>query len=207
MVTTGARVNAFRTLMQQLGREEAERKPPAPRIGSLPSATAEQVMNLYRALGGIQDSPRLAPGSWDVVYTDGLLLELDEDMHFHRYRGITLDAPWAAQLPWTAPYRGYVVDGEKRAGTGGKRWTNPSAERMFGVADPDGVMGVHGAPRWKQRAMYDAMKDAAAEAGQVRLARVSIYDLVEGHRLNDVLYGRVTVDAGAVDELVTRRTT
>lgn len=79
-------------------------------------------------------------------------------------------------------------------------------ERMFGQADLDGVIGVHGAPRWKQRAMYDVVKDAAAAAGQVRLARVSIYDVVDGHTLNDVLYGRVTVDARAVDELVVRRT-
>ena len=206
MVTTGARVNALRTLMLQLGHKEAPSKPPAPRIGSLPSATAEHVMDLYRALGGIQDSPRLAPGSWDVAYTGGLLLELDEDMHFNRYRGATLDAPWALKLPWTASYRQYVVGGEQRAGVGGKRWTNPSAERMFGEADLNGVIGVHGAPRWKQRAMYDAMKDAAAAAGQVQLTRVSIYDLVDGQMLNDVLYGRVMVDAGAVEDLVMRRT-
>ena len=193
--------------MQVLGHHEAARKPPAPRLGSLTAATADQVMDLYRALGGIQDAPKLAPGSWDVVYSDGLLIELDEDMHFHRYRGTTLDAPWAAALPWTAPYRRYVVDGERRAGSGGKRWTNPSAEKMFGPADQDGVIGLHGAPRWKQRAMYDAMKDAAAAAGQVRLARVSIYDQIDGHLLNDVLYGRVKVDAAAVEDLVVRRTT
>ena len=193
--------------MEQLGRQEAARKPASPRLWSLPAATAGQVMDLYRALGGIQEAPRLAPGSWDVVYSDGLLIELDEDMHFNRYRGTTLDAPWAAELPWTAPYRQYVLDGEQRAGTGGKRWTNPSAERMFGQADLDGVIGVNGAPRWKQRAMYDAMKDAAAATGQVNLARVSIYDLVDGQVLNDVLYGRVRVDAGAVEDLVVRRTT
>ena len=54
--------------------------------------------------------------------------------------------------------------------------------------------------------MYDAMKDAAAAVGQVKLARLSIYDLVDGHPLTNVLYGRVAVDLGAVDELVVRRT-
>lgn len=191
--------------MQQLGHQEAVRKPSSPRLGSLPAEVVGQVMDIYRALGGIQDAPKLAPGSWDVVYTDGLLIELDEDMHFNRYRGSTLDAPWAAKLPWTTAYRGYVVDGERRAGSGGKRWTNPSAEKMFGPADYDGVIGLHGAPRWKQRAMYDAMKDATAAAGQVRLARLSIYDQIDGHLLNDVLYGRVKVDAAAVERLVTRR--
>lgn len=192
--------------MQRIGRVEAAQKPPAPRLTTLPAATALDVMDLYRVLGGVQVAPKLAPGSWDIVYADGLVVELDEDMHFHRYRGTTLDAPWAAVLPWTAPYRRYVVEGERRAGTGGQRWTNPSAERMFGEADPDGVIGLHGAPRWRQRAMYDAMKDAAAAVGQVKLARLSIYDLVDGHPLNNVLYGRVAVDLGAVDELVVRRT-
>jgi hypothetical protein len=50
---------------------------------------------------------------------------LDEDLHFHRYRGITLDAPWAELLPWTVAYRQYVRDGERRAGIGGRRWTSP----------------------------------------------------------------------------------
>jgi hypothetical protein len=71
------------------------------------------------------------------------------------------------------------------------------AERLFGRADPDGVFGVHGAPRWKQRALYDPMKDAAAAVGQVRLARISIYDTVEDVALHDVLYDRAHVSADA----------
>ena len=77
---------------------------------------------------------------------------------------------------------------------------------MFGAADPDGVFGAYGAPRWKQRALYDSMKDASAAVGAVRLARLSIFDLVEGHSLNDVLYGRVAVDPQSIAELLEQRT-
>lgn len=196
----------LRQVLRTAGRVETKDVPFAPRLESLPSDVAASVLDLYRALGGIQNAPRLAPGSWDLAYADGLLIELDEDLHFHRYRGITLDAPWAEHLPWTVPYRGYVKEGERRAGTGGRRWTSPSAERMFGPSDSDGVFGEHGAPRWKQRALYDAMKDAAAAAGQVRLARVSIYDSVDGVALNDVFYGRVQVPAKSLAEFVDRRT-
>lgn len=206
MVRTGTRVDAFRAIMKHLGHVEAPRKPAAPRLMTLPAHTASQVMDLYRDLGGVQTAPKLAPGSWDIAYADGLLVELDEDMHFNRYRGTTHDAPWAVNLPWIADYGRYIVQGERRAGTGGKRWTSTSTERMFGRPDPEGVFGDNGAPRWKQRALYDAMKDAAASTGQVTLARVSIYDLVEGQLLNDVLYGRSRVDATAVKELVLRRT-
>lgn len=192
--------------MKQLGHSESARKPPPPRLETLPSTTADEVMDLYRTLGGVQSAPKLAPGTWDIAYDDGLLLELDEDLHFHRYRGMTLDAPWAIGLPWTRPYRTYVVEGERRAGTGGKRWTSPSAEKMFGTSDPDGSFEEHGAPRWKQRALYDAMKDAMAATGEIRLARVSIYDRVAGHTLNDVLYGRAEVPAESIEALVTGRT-
>lgn len=73
---------------------------------------------------------------------------------------------------------------------------------MFGLADPNGVIGLHGVPRWKQRALYDTMKDASAGIGQIRLSRVSIYDFVGGHRLNDMLCGRAVVDAHGIEELI-----
>jgi hypothetical protein len=206
MVKAGARVEVLRWILRLAGRVEMTAAPSAPRLDTLPAGTAELVMDLYRMLGGIQAAPRLAPGPWDVAYSDGLLLEFDEDLHFHRYRGTTLNAPWAELLPWTVPYRQYVRDGERRAGTGGRRWTTPAAERLFGRADPDGVFGGYGAPRWKQRALYDAMKDAAAAVGQVRLARISIYDTVEDVVLNDVLYRRAHVSADAIADLVNQRT-
>ncbi|MFT4164673.1 MAG: hypothetical protein QM650_05480 [Microlunatus sp.] len=195
----------LRQLLCDAGRTELPAPPPAPRLPSLPDGVRAGVLELYRMLGGVQDEPRLTPGSWDLAYTDGLLIELDEDLHFTRYRGVALDTSWAADLPWTDVYREYVVTGERRAGTGGRRWTSPSAERLFGPADPDGVFGEHGAPRWKQRALYDAMKDAAAASGVVRLARLSIYDRVAGVRLNDVLYGRAEVPMVALAEFVIQR--
>lgn len=207
VVKTGRRVTKLRELLRSAGRAELETAPPAPRLDSLPESVSASVLDLYRVLGGFQDVPRLAPGNWDVAYDDGLLLELDEDLHFHRYRGITLTAPWVTDLPWADAYREYVVTGERRAGTGGRRWTSPSAERMFGPADPDGVFGDRGAPRWKQRALYDAMKDTAAASGAVRLARISIYDRVAGALLNDVLYGRADIPAIAVAQLVDERST
>lgn len=206
MVRTGRRVDALRAIMRHLGHVEALKKPAAPRLEGFSERTTDQVMDLYRELGGVQTAPKLAPGSWDIAYSDGLVVELDEDMHFNRYRHTTLDAPWSLQLPWTKDYRGYCIRGEVHSGTGGRRWTNPSAEKMFGSADPEGVFDQRGGPRWKQRALYDSIKDAAAAAGYVRLARVSIYDLVDGQPLNEVLYGRGNVAPAAVAELVLRRT-
>lgn len=76
---------------------------------------------------------------------------------------------------------------------------------MFGGADPDGVFGEFGAPRWKQRALYDAMKDISAATGSVRLARVSIYDSIDGISLDDILYRKVRVPVESVAALVASR--
>src|SRR5437868_2696119 len=53
---------------------------------------ADDVLWVYRALGGRQHRPRIAPGGWDFATTD-MAVELDEQRHFNRYRRQTLDAP------------------------------------------------------------------------------------------------------------------
>jgi hypothetical protein len=64
-----------------------------------------------------------------------------------------------------------------------------------------------GAPRWKQRAFYDAMKDTAPAVDMgLAVARVSIYDNVAGVLLDDVLRERAEVNAGDVRRLVAERT-
>ena len=48
-------------------------------------------------------------------------------------------------------------------------------------SQPGDLASEGGAPRWKQRAIYDAMKDTvAAGAKGVRVARLSVYDNVSG---------------------------
>jgi hypothetical protein len=159
---------------------------------------------LYRRLGGALEQPRLAPGAWDLSF-ERVLIELDEGFHFNRYRALTLDQPWASHLPWRDAYLSYCTDHEQKSGTGGRRWSSPSASRMFGGTDPEAVFETYGASRWKQRALYDAMKDTSAIAGQVHLARVSIYDTIDGVLLDHILYGRATLPADQVVEHVLSR--
>jgi len=88
---------------------------------------------------------------------------------------------------------------------GGKRWSNDSAKRMIGGADSDGVFGKFGAPRWKERALYDAMKDVVAATRHVRLARVSIYDEVDGIRPDDILYRKASAPTEPVAAVISER--
>lgn len=159
--------------------------------------------------GAFRAAPALRPGGWDLQFGEVAVVELDEELHFNRYRAMTLSASWTARLPWTDHYLRYCREHEDdclSAGRWGKRWTNPSSERMFGKPAPPGELPGAGAPRWKQRALYDAMKDLGPAAGlRVRLARVSVHDHVEEQRLWDVLEGNAAVPADAIREFVEGR--
>lgn len=198
-------------MLAAAGHRQAVLKVPAPRLPDLTPDLAEHIKDLLEVLGGDHDAAtRLRPGSWDLALDGGLLVELDEELHFNRYRGHTLQAPWANELPWTKPYLEYCNLEEERclaAAKWGQRWTNPSCERMFGVASQPGDFDDGGgAPRWKQRALYDAVKDAfAMSQSEHRLARVSVHDIVDGTTLEQVLRTPTPEHGVAVARLVALR--
>ena len=185
---------------------------PAPRIEALPSELADAVMAVYKALGGRPDVPlRLRPGAWDLAFEDGLVVELDEELHFNRYRALTLEADWCSTLPWRDDYLTFCRAREPSclaAGKWGKRWTSPPCEAMFGAADSPGILWPSGAPRWKQRALYDVIKDAFALSGtSVRLVRLATYDYVDGVEVGAALQGHAALDLRALAALMKRRST
>jgi hypothetical protein len=120
-----------------------------------------------------------------------------------------LNASWASHLPWTEAYVSHCASHENRcleAGKWGRRWTNDSWARMF-VGGPPGDLDGQGAPRWKQRAFYDSIKDSDVGSGtELTIARVAIYDTVDGEALEDVLAGRADVEPAAVLAFVEQRT-
>jgi hypothetical protein len=156
-----------------------------PRLQDLPHAAKEEVMGVYRALGGLQDAPVLRPGSWDLL-VDGILVELDEQLHFNRYRAATLDCSSYGRLPRfpLAPYREFCVTKEReclRPGQAQGRWMNASTEKHFGPSSPRGDLSGNGSSRWKQRALYDLMKDLSQlNADFVPAARIAIWDCLPG---------------------------
>lgn len=157
--------------------------PRVPRLVDLPKAQQSRIRALYDLLGGSPNHfDRIRPGGWDLAFNtpDGLLLlELDEEQHFNRYRALTLEATSDLGLPWTPAYQAYNRDHEHRLLPGwgtGQRWTNPSAARFFGQPSTPGDFTGNGAPRWRQRAFYDAVKDVLSGR---RLARISVHDSLD----------------------------
>ena len=182
-------------------------EPGAPlRKDALPRPAQDELSRLYVEFGGDPAMIRLTPGGWDLRTGDGLVIELDEEFHFTRYRAMTLYPELLRALPWATDYLGYCYLHEAAASRGGGgRWTSPSTEKLFGASDPPGVFGERGSARGKQRALYDAMKDLAAVAGVVRLSRVSIFDRVGGVALGDILYGKAKADPEGIRAYVESR--
>ena len=211
MVRTGARSRELATLLSRVGLRTVDHRPRPPRIEHLSVEDRVRVDAIYRALGGSATDPSFRPGPWDLVLADGRVVELDEELHFNRYREMTLEAQWAYTLPWSAGYLGFCRQFESSclsSGGWGKRWTNPPSENLFGAADAPGSFSCVGAPRWKQRALYDTIKDLAALGDEkLSLVRVATVDTVEGVRLGEALDLRATVDLDALSDLVLTRTT
>lgn len=207
MVSTGNRASVLLAAMLALGFKTAS-APPVPRWSDDESSESARTIDMYRQLGGVQTQPRLAPGKWDLSFQD-LVVELDEELHFNRYRLVTFSRGWSDALPWSSDYRAFCSDHESScvsAGSWGQRWTTASTERQFGPAGTPKDLSGAGAPRWKQRALYDSMKDELAAFGGVRLARLSVHDTVGGVTLDSILNGRADMELDSIAELLQRRT-
>lgn len=174
---------------------------------------AARVLETYGALGGRGDRPTLRPGAWDIG-VDGVMVELDEHLHFNRYRAATLRSDLYKELPRfpLATFRSLCEEHESaclRAGSYGGKWSNTSCERMFGPAGAKGNLSGPGAPRWRQRALYDHMKDLMPLHDGTQVARLAIWEEVPGTNatLHDILSAKVLdpARAASVRALVSAR--
>ena len=176
----------------------------------LPAGVRSAIIDLHRGLGGVSDYSNFTSGKWDIATADRLFIEFDEQLHFNRYRQRTGQLPWTSVLPWTPAYARFNADHEDaclKAGSYGGKWTSPSTEKMFGAGDPPGILGEYGSPRWKQRALYDAVKDAyALHTPGIALARVSLHDQIGGANVHQALKG-AGLDPNALHEFVAARST
>jgi hypothetical protein len=143
----------------------------------------DEILRVYRLLGGEGIPSSGGPGKWDMEF-EGLIVELDEQRHFNRYRLKTLSSPIYSELT-AFPlelYRRYCTEHERdcvRAGSHGGNWSNRSCERQFGPSSSPGILEGGGSARWKQRAFYDYMKDVGSAELGLPLVRLAIWDRVQ----------------------------
>lgn len=172
----------------------------------------DEVQRVYVALGGKSDFPSKS-GKWDIV-VDGIAVELDEDLHFNHYRGLTLHSTIYDSLPCfpRSEYMSYCSDHEsdcRKAGSYGGKWTNKSCEKQFGKAATKGDLSGNGSPRWKQRAFYDFVKDLTPLVLDIPFARISIWDSLDiGNRtvtVGKAFYENDSAAANAFLSLIKKR--
>ena len=136
---------------------------------------------VYGKLDGILPSSPLKLHPWDTEF-DGIAVELDEELHFNRYRSITLKSAIYARLPSfpLVDYQRYCSEREKmclKAGSYGGKWSNKSTQAQFGEASQPKDLSGNGSPRWKQRAFYDFVKDLSPLLLiDVKVSRVAVWD-------------------------------
>lgn len=202
------RQNALADALRQLGIPLGGNTS-VPRVPGMSEPAASWVMSTYRQLGGVLEAPSLQPLGWDIQTVGGLIVELDEEQHFNRYRAETLAMRWSHDLPWREDYLAYCAEFEQVAlkhHAGGGFWEGEGSVAQFGKAGRRRSFDDGGSPRWKQRAVYDALRDAAAAAGSVSLARLSVYDRIGSSRLGDALRGHSALDLHALRDLIISRT-
>lgn len=146
------------------------------------SGLIEDLQKVYSELGGRLNELPLRTGKWDFE-VDGIAIEFDEQLHFNRYRATTLQSSIYLRLPGfpLAEYQRLCSDREShclKAGSYRGKWTKPSCEKQFGPGGSAGSLCTEGAPRWKQRAFYDMIKDTAPLTLDFPFARLSIWDTV-----------------------------
>jgi hypothetical protein len=180
MARSGERARNLKTLVSRVADVRNKVTVLRPAWDDLVTAgVGEEVIRIYRMLGGIHEHPRVAPGPWDLQI-DEVAIELDEENHFNRYRALTLDSSLYRRLDHldAVTYRTWCASREGACLMYGKYWSSTSSEREFGPSGPCANLSGRGAPRWKQRAFYDLIKDLSPIVGHPQVRRVSIYESV-----------------------------
>ncbi len=155
----------------------------------LASGYYEDVVNVYRILGGVLSMPPIRVGKYDID-TDNFIIELDEENHFNRYRLSTLNSPIYANNPNidVAQYKKFCKNYEDRCRTDGKYAKSDSTEKQFEYCELDGNLG-DSRSRWKQRAFYDFIKDITSIVKNVPIIRISIYEKYKGLTIEKLIDG------------------
>ncbi|MHC1731970.1 MAG: hypothetical protein AB9888_08095 [Bacteroidales bacterium] len=141
------------------------------------SAYNNQIMGIYKKLGGICQQYPYRIGRWDMNI-NGLVIEFDEEQHFNRYRLETLNSKIYDEIPMLKEYKIFCTSYENKClnkASYGGYWKNNSCIQQFGPAGQSRDLDGLGSPRWKQRAFYDFLKDIGCHICEIKMVRVPIY--------------------------------
>jgi hypothetical protein len=184
----GKKEEALRQLLGGQADVQAQRIARPSREDILASRYLHLVVDMYRRLGGVLEDFQLNLRSWDMNIGN-VAVELDEQLHFNRFRLETLKSEVYAELPQfpLGAYQGFCARHEQaciRAGKHGGKWTSVSSENQFGLSPSRGDFFGAGPARWRQRAFYDFVKDLSPLIIGIPVVRLAVWDeVLAGGRL------------------------
>lgn len=152
------------------------------------SAYDNELLRIYKALGGILHEYPINFGSFDIVLQK-CFIELDEENHFNRYRKVTLNSKFYSNHNFfpVQHFKDFCDKYEKKARKNGGYWSNKSSENQYGKSSPEGNFAGNGPARWKQRAFHDMLKDIYGVLIHKPVIRVSIYSVINDVSVNKIL--------------------
>lgn len=197
-----------------LENHKAEFAEPIPEIYKiLETNLAESIVEVYKALGGRTDPTSLESSSFDLQ-TSRFTLQLDEALHFNRYRLITLKSSIYDNLYGidVEKYRMYCRKYEKeclKSGASKPFWSNKLAIQHFGHPEDFGDLSGNGAPGWKLLAFQEFLKDAFALQNNIKLMRIPIWEEImfnkQLQKLKDLLLSPGQREAEVILNLIDRK--
>lgn len=154
------------------------------------SGLDNEVMSIYKKLGGTQYEYPINY-TWDIKYPD-FCIELDEQLHFNRYRLTTLESEIYSNYKYFSidNYKSYCQLYEDKclaSGKYGHKWKSKSSEKFFLNSSPDGIIEGNGSSRWRQRAFNDFLKDINSIIRNKPIIRIAIYDEYKNETIKSIL--------------------
>lgn len=135
---------------------------------------------VYQELGGIQENFP-AQDKIRTFIEPNIMLLIDEDLHFNRYRSLTLKSEIYRSLPDfpLENYRRYCRSYEKeciKAGLKAGTWSNKESDYYFGPSSSPGDFFRNGSGGWKLNAFKDYLEDLYWPSAGYKLLRFAVYD-------------------------------
>jgi hypothetical protein len=198
----------FKDLVHKKGRmrHKPHKKPSKKEFDK--SKIADDIFKIYKKLGGVLDEFPSRFRGWDVEIRNHVIM-LDDERHFNRYRLETFESNLYEKIKFPLDdYKNYCKTYEEiclRAATWSEKWSSFAAVEQFGEAGPEGDLNSVGAPKWKQRAYYDFVRDVTQLITDYKVIRVSIWDRIGDGTVDDLLTGRREDLAGNLIDLIKSR--
>jgi hypothetical protein len=137
---------------------------------------------IYKDLGGHGPAATLS-FEYHLLGNPGVLISLDEELQFHRYRLETLKHTFYETHSnfSVSDYKRFAHNHEKDALKKGLQngfWSHKEAEKHFGNSSEPGDFYANGSPGWKWEALKATVLDLYCEQAKIKLIRIPIYQAV-----------------------------